>query len=700
MSIKTRIWSLVVMFLSSLVVAALINLYSTTRQTAIMNEIADALKASQVIGEIGRLLESNQSQILYALQYNPADPVLSASHYFPVTLYFDQVKLNAEQINDNWEHYLATTTAQVLKEETDLFQLVRGEYLNTGIKGIITLMQSGNYTEAYTHFQQQTEPLLMNSRPMVDQIALKVRERVDLLQTEAASFTTKMTWLLQMMVLLSIVVGVGLAIYSIRIIASNLNAGRAWAKSILSNGLLSHRLVLPHPDEISDMLVDIQAAFSQVDQGLTESRKVVTAIANADFSQRMKGNYVGDLDVLKQGVNGSAESVEFMMGELSKVMKSLHDGRFNVQMDQRVAQSFRQQVDQAMSRIHQVISDINQVMAKMTAGDFSARVQANACGDLDAMKKNINASMDNMARVISAISQVVSAQASGDLTRSLPSDSFSGQLSELRSAINHSAEKVKEVVEQAMHTANVVNQAAGQVSRGSFDISTRAQSQADALAKTSNTMQAMTQAVQQNTNSAQSAAKLSDGVRNKAANGVAVMRQTISAMQSIRASSSQIADIVTLIDGIAFQTNLLALNAAVEAARAGENGRGFAVVAGEVRALAQKSAAAAKDIKQLIGDSVSRIEAGTKLADQSGEMLEEISQAVTQVTDAVADIASASLRQTADIEQMRNAIESIDQVTQENTTLVQETTTSANHLSEQAEVLRQNMGFFTTGSRR
>jgi methyl-accepting chemotaxis protein len=176
-----------------------------------------------------------------------------------------------------------------------------------------------------------------------------------------------------------------------------------------------------------------------------------------------------------------------------------------------------------------------------------------------------------------------------------------------------------------------------------------------------------------------------------------VMKKTIAAMQEIQASSTQISDIVTLIDGIAFQTNLLALNAAVEAARAGEHGRGFAVVAGEVRGLAQKSAAAAKDIKTLIHDSVQRIEVGTQLADRSGEMLGGMTHAIEKVALMVEQMAEASSEQAQGILEVNHAIADIDRVTQENAGLVEQTTQAAESLGSEANNLQKNMSFFKTG---
>jgi methyl-accepting chemotaxis protein len=242
-----------------------------------------------------------------------------------------------------------------------------------------------------------------------------------------------------------------------------------------------------------------------------------------------------------------------------------------------------------------------------------------------------------------------------------------------------------------------VNEAAAQVSQGSSDLSGRVQEQAAALEETSATMNEMAAAVQTNTQNAKKVAELAHQVQHHAGAGVDVMQQTISAMQSIKESSSKIADIVTIIDGIAFQTNLLALNAAVEAARAGEHGRGFAVVAGEVRALAQKSAEAAKDIKDLINDSVNRIEAGTQLADKSGDMLSGITGSIEQVATMIESIANASAEQTQGISQVHRAMADIDRVTQENAALVEETTVAAESLSTEAKHLKENMSFFKTG---
>jgi len=299
--------------------------------------------------------------------------------------------------------------------------------------------------------------------------------------------------------------------------------------------------------------------------------------------------------------------------------------------------------------------------------------------------------------VVSCMSEVVGAQAAGDLTVELKSGVFKGQLHDLKNAINYSAAKVKEVVQEAIRTSNVVSDAAGQVSQGSADLSARVQEQAAALEETSATMNEMTAAVQANTANARKVADLAHEVQRQSVEGASVMHQTIGAMQSIRESSHKISDIVSLIDGIAFQTNLLALNAAVEAARAGDHGRGFAVVAGEVRALAQKSAEAAKDIKSLIDDSVTRVENGTSLAEKSGEMLSGITGSVQQVAGMIEQIATASNEQATGISQVHRAMSDIDRVTQENAALVEETTAAAESLSTEAAELQKNMSFFNTG---
>ena len=254
--------------------------------------------------------------------------------------------------------------------------------------------------------------------------------------------------------------------------------------------------------------------------------------------------------------------------------------------------------------------------------------------------------------------------------------------------------KLSDIVGSVRIGADSVGSAARQISSGNDDLSQRTQEQASALEETASSMEEMTATVKQNADNARQASQLAVGAREQADRGGNVVGRAVSAMSEISDSSRRIADIIDVIDEIAFQTNLLALNAAVEAARAGEQGRGFAVVATEVRNLAQRSATAAKEIKDLIGDSVEKVKAGTVLVDESGKSLTEIVASVKRVADIVAEISAASEEQASGIDQVNNAVTQMDTTTQQNAALVEEAAAASKAMEQQAQLLVEKVSYF------
>jgi methyl-accepting chemotaxis protein-1 (serine sensor receptor) len=268
------------------------------------------------------------------------------------------------------------------------------------------------------------------------------------------------------------------------------------------------------------------------------------------------------------------------------------------------------------------------------------------------------------------------------------------ELGLLQHALQSMSDKLVEIVSAVRDNAVAVSGAAQQIARGNDDLSQRTQEQASSLEETAASMEEMTATVKQNADNASQADSLARGARDRAEQGGRVVQEAVAAMTQIDASSRRMADIVGLIDEIAFQTNLLALNAAVEAARAGEQGRGFAVVATEVRNLAQRSASAAKEIKGLIGEAGERVRIGSELVDRSGRALADIVDGVKKVTDIVAEIAAASQEQSAGITQVNNAVTQMDEATQQNAALVEEAAAAARAMQEQARELTRQVAFF------
>jgi len=406
----------------------------------------------------------------------------------------------------------------------------------------------------------------------------------------------------------------------------------------------------------ADLAHGLNGVTGTVDQAVGDIGAGLKALEQGDLSYRITNDYEGAFDTLKQAANTTTE----------KLNRTMYD-------------------------------DIGAVLDASIKGDFSKRIQTeNYVGFYKQLGNAVNNLSINVGQAINDTVAGLKALERGDLTHKITND-YEGAFDIIKQASNNTARKLAEVMKDIAGTAGEVGNGSSEIARGNAQLNDFTQEQAAALEETAASIEEITGTIQQTADNSRQANQLVTEAHQQAENGNSVVDHAMAAMSGINASSKKIADIIGVVNKIAFQTNLLALNATMEAARAGEQGRGFAVVAGEVRSLAQRSAEAAKEIKGLINESVSSVEEGSKLVDESGEALKSIVTSVQKVKDIVSEIAAASQEQAVGVEQINKAIAQLNSGTQQNAAMVEEVSAASKSLDGQADTMCELIAMFDVG---
>lgn len=737
MSLKKKINAGFGVVLLALILTTVLSISGLSQANKAVDDLYhNRLSAIESLAVIGKLMAENHAQILQALQHDPAS-TFASQHNHGVDVHTKQIEANAAEITAQWKEYTKLVAGDDHAELADAYAAARKIYVWDGLMPAKEAVLAGRFADANLILLNTINPNYLAAADKATALFKYQSHHSERQLTESIAAYEELRLTTILIAGLALFVGVFVSRGIIRAvtepIATILDAFRR-----LASGDFKRNVDISRNDEMGRVLQGLQSMQIQQGFNVAESDRVANdnlriqiALDCVSSNLRIAGDdgtviYAnrGLLNTLKQIEPGMRErqpgfSVEKFIGsnigefypDPEAALKALRELQVTRETELEIGGRIYNVVTnpivndrgQRLGTVGEWIDRTAELQAqravatlitRASAGDLEARLDTETLeGFYKELGVGINSLLETSGSAISEIAALLARVADGDLTHTV-SSGFEGTFGKLRDDANETVSKLRQLVGNIQQSSETINVAAKEIASGNQDLSSRTEEQASSLEETASSMEELTTTVKQNADNAILANELAAGAQTIAEKGGVVVAEVVTTMGAIHQSSNKIADIIGVIDGIAFQTNILALNAAVEAARAGEQGRGFAVVATEVRSLAQRSAAAAKEIKGLIADSVERVESGNKLVDNAGRTMQEIVASIKRVANIVTDISTASREQSLGIEQVGLAVSQMDQTTQRNAALVEEAAAAAESLAEQAVGLADLVSVF------
>jgi methyl-accepting chemotaxis protein len=657
---------------------------------------------------------------------------LSASSPEELEKNLTEVENNIEQINTTWKAYISADLFPEEKVMANKFADDRKLFVEEGLTPVAIALRANDKTLAASLITDKVRPLY---EPVGDGIQNLLQLQIDVAKHELEQAQIRFGKLRNISIgvlTTAIILGLWLGLSLLRYIISSLKA----SVRHIAVGNYNHIIDVKCQDEIGQVMNALKSM--QINLGFElnisktiadENLRIKVGLDSSSSAITLSGTdtlLIHMTPVAKNllaSIGGPGFNVESLYGNslsslfnnpetAAKFDRAAQTGEdvdlfFNDHHLRLAARPIIDNTGKSLGRVTQWLDRTSEVVVEQEVativhgavmGDFTRRIDMKGKeGFVKQLGEGLNELLETTESGINDVVRVLGALSRSDLTQTITND-YAGSLGQLKNDANTTVEKLKETINQIKQATDNINTGAKEIASGNNDLSHRTEEQAASLEETAASMEELTSTVQHNANNAKQANQLAAAASGIAEKGVEVVDQVVVTMADINDSSRRIGDIISVIDDIAFQTNILALNAAVEAARAGEQGRGFAVVAVEVRNLAQRAAAAAGEIKNLIDDSVTKVAGGSKLVTQAGLTMTEIVNSIHGVTVMMSEISAASTEQTAGIEQVNQAIGQMDDVTQQNAALVEQAAAAAESLEEQAQSLSSTVNQFKVDS--